>query len=185
MSSGYHNKLVFVGDMGAGKTTAVRAISDVEPVSTEMPVSASERMEGKSTTTVALDYSTIELDDGDLLHVYGVPGQKYLDFMWPMVCQGALGIIVLVNAANPNKLANTQLLLREFAQIAPTAHFAIGVTRTDVATQFDLVEFRQQLFRLGHKLPVMKVDARSSEQVEFLIKTLLAYSYVGNQLTSA
>ena len=33
------NKLVFVGGMGAGKTTAVRAISDVEPVSTEMPLS--------------------------------------------------------------------------------------------------------------------------------------------------
>ena len=33
------NKLVFVGSMGAGKTTAVRAISDIEPVSTEMPLS--------------------------------------------------------------------------------------------------------------------------------------------------
>lgn len=185
MFSGYHNKLVFVGDMGAGKTTAVRAISDVEPVSTEMPISAPERTEGKSTTTVALDYSTIELDDGDLLHVYGVPGQKYLDFMWPMVCQGALGIIVLVNAAHPQRLANTLLLLGEFTAIAPSAHFAIGVTRTDTAPHFDLAEFRDALFRQGYKLPVMKVDARSPEQVEFLIKSLLAYSYVGNQLSGA
>ena len=83
------NKLVFVGSMGAGKTTAVRAISDVEPVSTEMPMS-SDAMGDKVETTVALDYSSIELDDGELLHVYGVPGQRYLDFMWPMVCEGAL-----------------------------------------------------------------------------------------------
>jgi len=91
------NKLVFVGSMGAGKTTAVRAISDVEPVSTEMPMSE-DAMGDKVETTVALDYSSIELDDGELLHVYGVPGQRYLDFMWPMVCEGALGVIVLVSA---------------------------------------------------------------------------------------
>ncbi|CEE41588.1 conserved hypothetical protein [Xanthomonas citri pv. citri] len=74
------NKLVFVGGMGAGKTTAVRSISDVEPVSTEMPLSQ-DAYGDKTYTTVALDYSSIELEDGELLHVYGVPGQKYLDFM--------------------------------------------------------------------------------------------------------
>ncbi|AAW73687.1 hypothetical protein BRM22_12390 [Xanthomonas oryzae pv. oryzae] len=74
------NTLVFVGGMGAGKTTAVRAISDVEPVDTEMPLS--QDADGDKTyTTVALDCSLIELEDGELLHVYGVPGQKYLDFM--------------------------------------------------------------------------------------------------------
>ncbi|SBV50375.1 hypothetical protein XBLMG947_1153 [Xanthomonas bromi] len=107
------NKLVFVGGMGAGKTTAVRAISDVEPVSTEMPLN------DKTYTTVALDYSSIELEDGELLHVYGVPGQKYLDFMWPLVCDGALGVIVLTNARDPQMLSATLALLREFSHIAP------------------------------------------------------------------
>ena len=60
------NKLVFVGGMGAGKTTAVRAISDIEPVSTEMPLSEDAQAD-KFETTVALDYSSIELDDGELL----------------------------------------------------------------------------------------------------------------------
>lgn len=74
----YGNKLVFVGGMGAGKTTAIRAISDIEPVSTDMPLSI-DATEEKSLTTVALDYSSVDLDDGELLHVYGVPGQKYLN----------------------------------------------------------------------------------------------------------
>lgn len=73
---------------------AVCAISDVEPLITEMPLSEDARGD-KVETTVALDYSAIELDDGELLHVYGVPGQRYRELMWPMVCEGALGVIVV------------------------------------------------------------------------------------------
>ena len=46
-------KLAFVGDMGAGKTTAIRAISDREPISTEMPISHGAHGE-KTHTTVAM-----------------------------------------------------------------------------------------------------------------------------------
>ncbi len=175
----YANKLVFVGTMGAGKTTAVRSISDVEPVSTEMPLTE-ETGTGKIYTTVALDYSSIELDDGELLHVYGVPGQKYLDFMWPLVCEGALGVIVLANAREDNALENTQELLEEFSRISPDASFAVGVTMTDELHNFHLAPFREALSEKGYRIPVMRVDARSATQITFLVKSLLAYSYITN-----
>src|SRR5690606_13779763 len=110
-------KLVFVGEMGAGKTTAIRSISDMEPISTEMPISDEDALQvaqGKTHTTVALDYSSIELGDGELLHVYGVPGQAYLDFMWPIVAEGAIGIVVLVSTLNPRALPSTLALLERF-----------------------------------------------------------------------
>lgn len=169
-------KLVFVGDMGAGKTTAIRAISDEEPVSTEMPISDEARSE-KTHTTVALDYSSIALDSGDLLHVYGVPGQRYLDFMWPMVAEGALGIVVLVNAQEPDRLDSSDHLLRHFRALAPDACLAVGVTRTDLVDNFSLPAFRDALAERGHRIPVMRVDARQAIQVDFLIKTLLSYRY--------
>lgn len=174
-------KLVFVGDMGAGKTTAIRSISDSEPVSTEMPIS--EDVDGEKThTTVALDYSSIELETGELLHVYGVPGQAYLDFMWPMVADGAMGIVVLVNAERSDRLASTEHLLRRFGELAPQACFAVGVTRTDLTDAFTLPEFRDALLARGYRIPVLRVDARQPLQVDFLIKALLSYQY-GRSLT--
>ena len=174
-------KLVFVGDMGAGKTTAIRAISDSEPVSTEMPIS--EDVHGDKThTTVALDYSSIELDTGELLHVYGVPGQGYLDFMWPMVAEGAMGVVVLVSAERADRVDSTVHLLRRFGKLAPQACFAVGVTRTDLTDAFALPEFRDALLARGYRIPVLRVDARQPLQVDFLIKALLSYQY-GRSLT--
>lgn len=180
----YYNKLVFVGSMGAGKTTAIRSIADREPVSTEMPLSEHATAE-KESTTVALDYGTVELDEGELLHLYGVPGQSYLDFMWPMVCQGSIGIIVLVNAGEDDKVNSTAALLRQFGALAPEASFVVGVTRSDQDPSFQLVEFRDALSAAGFKVPAMKVDARESIQVDFLVKTLLSCRHAGAMLLEA
>lgn len=173
-------KLVFVGEMGAGKTTAIRSISDFEPISTEMPISddaAAQQFDDKSHTTVALDYSSIEIGDGELLHVYGVPGQSYLDFMWPIVAEGAIGIIVLVSALNPRALPSTQTLIERFRVLAPEASFAVGVTSQDRQQDFSFTEFRDALAKAGHRLPVMWVDARETSQVDFLVKALLSCRY--------
>ena len=159
------NKLVFVGGMGAGKTTAVRAISDIEPVSTEMPLSENAQAD-KLETTVAMDYSSIELDDGELLHVYGVPGQRWLDFMWPMV-----------SAGSQYPLETTIELLQEFSRIAPQASLAVGITRTDQHGDVLVPQFRQALYAAGFRLPVMRVDARDADQVTFLVRSLLSYRY--------
>lgn len=174
-------KLAFVGSMGAGKTTAIRAISDQEPVSTEMPISHGPHGE-KTHTTVAMDYSTIELEAGELLHLYGVPGQRYLDFMWPLVCEGAVGIIVLVSADDEDMVAEADRMLGEFARIAPQASFAVGVTKADLSSDFALLDFRDALGRRGHRLPMVRLDARDAAQVEALIRILLSYRYAESKV---
>ena len=80
MSTNQQLKIVFTGPMGAGKTTAIRAISDAPPVSTE--VGNSDRQSSvKESTTVALDYGELTLEDGTCLRIYGTPGQARFSFM--------------------------------------------------------------------------------------------------------
>jgi len=133
------------------------------------PFSTEDAYGDKVETTVALDYSATELDDGELLHAYGVPGQRYLDFMWPMVCEGAPGLIVLVSARPPDPIASTVERLQEFSRIAPQASLAAGITRTDE---------HPELLNAGSRLPVMRVDARSATELTFLLKSLLSYRFV-------
>lgn len=171
------SKLVFVGGVGAGKSSAIRAISDTDPVCTDMPLSGGTNGE-KSRTTVALDYSSIDLD-GELLHLYGVPGQKYMNFMWPMVCAGAIGIVVLVNACQDNAIESTIELLKDFGELAPDASFVVGVTKSELARDFQFTAFRDRLVAAGYYLPVVRLDARVASQVEFMLNILLAYHHAG------
>jgi signal recognition particle receptor subunit beta len=171
----FRNKLVFVSNMGASKAMAIHAISDVAPVSTSMPRSIDH-----ATAKFTLDYTTARLDDGELLHVYGVPGQKHLDFMWPVVCDDATGILILVNARDPQRLAYTTMMLDEFTHMAPDASFVVGVTRSDLAPGFRLDEFRSALIAEGFRLPVVKVDVRVPAQVRFLVKILLSSRLAGS-----
>ncbi|GAA1165203.1 hypothetical protein F6W69_18130 [Microbacterium oxydans] len=71
-------RLVFAGPVGAGKTTAVRALSDVVTVDTDVPISAGSAEYGdtdKTTTTVGLDYGTWKPTDEISVALIGVPGQ--------------------------------------------------------------------------------------------------------------
>jgi len=80
-------KLVFAGPVGAGKTTAIAAIADAPPVSTDTPMSEGS-MGDKTTTTVAFDFATLKTEEGDLVFLYGLPGQERFDFMRRIILTG-------------------------------------------------------------------------------------------------
>ncbi len=74
-------KIIFAGPVGAGKTQAIRSLSDKEVVTTEELASDDVKMM-KKTTTVAMDYGIMKLPTGEQVRLYGTPGQKRFDFMW-------------------------------------------------------------------------------------------------------
>ncbi len=135
-------KLVISGPVGAGKTTFVQTLSETEVVSTE--ADATEDI-GKATTTVAFDFGTLNID-GQELHLYGTPGQDRFDFMWDVLCEGALGLVLLVAGNKPQDFLHARHIL-EFITSRNPVPFVVGVTRQDlpdvwapqdVAAYFDL-----------------------------------------------
>lgn len=165
-------KLVFAGPVGAGKTTAIRSLSDVAPVSTEMPLTDGAMGE-KTTTTVAMDFSPVLLDDGTPLHIYGLPGQEHFAHMRPIVMAGAVGVIVVLPGDSLRIAHECEHWIRAIRDIDADAGLVIGITRTDLAPAFRMDAVRQAVRRCGRPIPVFTFDARDREQTAHLVQALL------------
>jgi signal recognition particle receptor subunit beta len=165
-------KIVFAGPVGAGKTRAIRSLSDIDVVSTEAEASDEVR-KIKRTTTVAMDYGVMRLGNGDQVRLYGAPGQKRFDFMWDILTENALGLVLLINETAADPVAELREYLEAFRPLIERTAVVVGVTHTDqghAAARYLLIEEMQ---RQGIPACVMDADARSRPDVAMLVKTLL------------
>ena len=84
-------KILFTGTMGAGKTTAIGAVSETPPIVTD--VVNNDQSHTKERTSVGLDFGQFTLDSGDRIRLFGTPGQSRFDFLWKILSKNALGMI--------------------------------------------------------------------------------------------
>ncbi|MDZ7891564.1 MAG: GTP-binding protein [Rhodoferax sp.] len=165
------HKILITGTMGAGKTTAVTAISDSPPITTD--VTNTDRSHSKAKTTVGLDFGTVQLDSGERLRVFGTPGQERFDFLWSVLATNALGIIILVDNSRPNPLQDLSTYLEGFSKELKTSPCVIGVGRTDTHTNPSIDDYADFLFQREQLIPILPVDVRQRADVLLLIDSLL------------
>lgn len=170
-------KLVITGTMGAGKTTAIHAISDVAPIVTD--VANHDSSVDKERTTVGLDYGVLSLDNGDRLRLFGTPGQARFDFLWKILARKAIGLIILTDNSRPDPLADLAMFLDGFADSLDTLPCVIGVGRLDTHAQPELERYADVLERRGMVFPILPVDVRRKADVILLIDTLLGQMEAG------
>lgn len=166
-------KIVITGCVGAGKSTAIAAISDIPVVSTDVDASDEVASE-KKTTTVAMDYGEVTLEDGSILKLYGTPGQRRFAYMWEILADGALGIIILLNDRRPDPVADMQIYLENFAPALRDSVLVIGVTHAEDADGDAMAKYYDHLARQGLDHPVFSVDARERSQVRLMVETMAA-----------
>ncbi len=167
------DKIIFTGPVGAGKTTAISAISDEPPVVTDVACT-DESIRLKETTTVALDYSYITLDDGSRIHLYGTPGQERYGFMWNILTRGGIGLVILVNRDHPAALQQMEFYLDAFDDFIRQTGVVIGLTRADINSCLSIEAFQQRLYERQQVFPVFDIDARDGNDVKILVHALLA-----------
>ncbi len=165
-------KILFIGPMGAGKTTAIGAVSDIEPISTEA-INTDLAQCNKLTTTVAMDYGEIQLDD-DLVALYGIPGQDRFDFMWPILAEGALGAVLLLNHERAESPADMLAYIDAFPELKGRGALVVCVGRAGEPVSAALRPYREALASRGLPLPVFAADVRRRNDVLLLIETLIA-----------
>ncbi len=166
-------KFIFTGTPGAGKTTAIAAISDFPPVSTDA-FATDDLMDVKEHTTVAMDFGELTLESGERIGLYGTPGQERFRHMWEILIKGGLGLIILVDNSRPNPLADLKIYLDSFRQFINQTGAVIGITRADIDTRVSLQDYQQVLDKEGFVLPIFEADARSKEDVLLLLDMLMA-----------
>jgi uncharacterized protein len=176
-------KILFIGPMGAGKTTAIHSVSDIPPVNTEAE-NTDAAQHSKATTTVAMDYGEIHLDEGDTVALYGIPGQTRFAFMWPILGEGAMGAVLLLDHSRADSLETLTTYLDAFPALVERGALVIAVGHTQQKQSEVLPAYRDILAGRSLALPLFVTDVREKRNVLLLIETLIANAEV-NQLQDA
>jgi hypothetical protein len=167
-------KIVIAGGFGVGKTTTVGSISEISPLTTEADMTSAaagiddaSKVPGKRTTTVAMDFGCITIDESLKLYLFGTPGQDRFGFMWDDLAIGAIGALVIVDS---RRLDDCYPAVDYFERLG--LPFVVAVNRFDGAVAHDLPSIRWAL-AIDDAVPLITFDARDKLSVRDALLVVL------------
>lgn len=173
-------RIMLMGPVGAGKTEAIRTISDIEVVDTDM-LATDAVAALKSHTTVSMDVGVLHLGDKDKLRLYGSPGQDRFDFMWDILLDQSKGVILVIKHSSEDPLADLDHYARALAKRRGTKPLptVVGITHTDQAPHRPLDMYARYFAEnalpcFRQQPPILTMDARDRNQVRAALITMTA-----------
>ncbi len=166
-------RLVVTGCVGAGKTTFIRSISEIEAVDTDRRAT-DEVADMKQSTTVSMDFGKLTFSPEMALHIYGTPGQARFNFMWDILISKAHAYVLLVAAHRPSEFHQARRILN-FMNQRMTIPMIIGVTHNDCKGAWTPENVALALGYLPDMVrpPIVPIDANEQESVAAAIMVLL------------
>jgi uncharacterized protein len=169
-------KVVVVGGFGVGKTTLVGAVSEIRPLTTEETMTQAgigiddlAGIEAKTTTTVAMDFGRISLNERLVLYLFGTPGQERFWFLWNGLFDGALGAVVLVDTRRLEVCFDVMGRLEDRG-----VPFVVAVNTFPESPVHSMDDLRGAL-DLDESVPMVDCDARSRGSSRDVLMALMQY----------
>ncbi|GIF10156.1 GTP-binding protein [Actinoplanes teichomyceticus] len=171
-------KIVIAGGFGVGKTTAVSAISEIPAIRTESWMTAAaaqiDRLDpgiDKVTTTVAMDFGRVTIDEALVLYLFGTPGQPRFWPMWDDLVRGAVGALILVDT---NHLESSFPAVNYFENDA-NVPWVVCVNLFHGVQTHDLAEVREAL-TLPPYVPLIAADVRDPRNVAHALLSVVNHA---------
>lgn len=162
--------MVVTGPFSAGKTSFIGSVSEIDVVRTERRITnAAERV--KETTTVAMDFGRITVDQDLVLYLFGTPGQRRFDFMWEILSEGMLGFVVLVDSTKPETFREAKRILETFQTYASTP-FVVAANKQDHEDAWSPEDLRI-ILRLDQSVKILPCVSLHKESVKNVLLELL------------
>ncbi|MEV6170595.1 ATP/GTP-binding protein [Streptomyces sp. NPDC051954] len=169
-------KVMIAGGFGTGKTTMVRSVSDIKPLTTEETLTQASAdvdhligVADKTETTVSLDFGKISINDSLMLYLFGTPGQERFWFLWNGLFKGALGAVVLVDT---RRLASSFRAIEEMER--QEVPFVIALNVFPDSKEHPIEEIRDALDISPHT-PIVVCDARDRASSRDVLITLMRH----------
>ncbi|MEO1591032.1 MAG: ATP/GTP-binding protein [Cyanobacteria bacterium J06632_22] len=157
-------RLVVTGPVGAGKSTFIRTVSEIEVVDTDR-ATTDEAANLKPKTTVAMDFGRLQFSPEMALHLYGTPGQSRFNFMWDVLIDKAHAYMLLVAAHRPAEFRNARLIYKYMTSRSQVP-VAIGITHVDCDGAWEAEDVAIALgFGVAARPPVVTLNANNAYSV--------------------